>query len=231
MRRYVLLLAIAGAIGAGVWAVTHEEVQFEMGGAMINLGYRLQDPVARYDFAHEHGGPPEIWEQFLKQNHMASSVRQRWPRTNRHPVIALVTCMDGRLDTNEIAGDTRRYYYVLRLAGSVLAAKEEEMLELAVNNGVEVVVFTTHTDCAAEKASRNAAQRALYPNLVQAIDERESRFREFLGRPVIREKIEQGHLLVKWMDLDTSNELLGPHPSKAEAVIPAMEGAEAGRVY
>ena len=131
MRRYIVIFALVAAAGAAVWAYTQEHVQFELGGAMINLGYRLQDPVARFDFAHEHGGPPDIWEQFLKQNHMAASVRQRWPRTNRHPLIALVTCMDGRLDTNEIAGDTRRYYYVLRLAGSVLAPKEEEMLELA----------------------------------------------------------------------------------------------------
>jgi hypothetical protein len=216
MRRYVFIFAIVGAVAAGAWAFTHDHVQFELGGAMINLGYRLQDPVARFDFAHEHGGPPEIWEQFLKQNHMASSVRQRWPRTNRHPVIALVTCMDGRLDTNEIAGDTRRYYYVLRLAGSVLARKEEEMLELAVNNGVEVVVFTTHTDCAAEKAAKNPAQRTIYPHLVQAIDEREARFQEFLNRPTIKEKIGEGHLLVKWMDLDTSTESLGPHAPKAE---------------
>ena len=64
-------------------------------------------------------------------------------------------CRDSRLDKNEIAGDTRRYYYVLRLAGSVLAEKEEEMLAHAVASDVRVVVFTTHT-----------GQKTNYPDLV-----------------------------------------------------------------
>jgi hypothetical protein len=187
------------------------EAQFRLGGALINAGYRLQDPMVNYDFAHEHPAPPQVWEQFLKQNHLASSVREIWPRTARHPLIAMVTCMDSRLDTNEIAGDTRRYYYVVRLAGSVLSLKEEEMLELAADNGVEVIVFTTHSDCAAEKAAKNEAQRRLYPNLVRAVDERASRFEEFLGRPGVKKKVEEGHLIVKWMDLDTNSERVMPH--------------------
>lgn len=207
-------------VGAAVWYVSGDALQFQIGGAMVNIGYRLQDPVVKYDFAHEHLAPPQIWEQFLKQNNMAAKVRERWPRSVRHPVVALVTCMDARLDTNEIAGDTRRYYYVLRLAGSVLSPKEEEMLELAVNNGVEVVVFTTHTDCAAEKASRNAAQREQYPNLVKAIEEREARFQEFLDRPAVKKRTEEGHLLVKWMDLDTSNERVLPHRAAGLQVLP-----------
>lgn len=187
------------------------EWQFRAGGAMINLGYRLQDPMAQFDFEHHHLTPPQIWDQFLHQNQLAAGVRDIFPRTSRHPVVAMVTCMDSRLDTNEIAGDTRRYYYVLRLAGSVLSVKEEEMLELAVDNGVEVVVFTTHTDCAAEKAAKNPAQRSRYPNLVQAIAEREARFQEFLDRPAIRQKTAEGQLLVKWMDLETRNERVMPH--------------------
>jgi hypothetical protein len=213
MKRPVWLLtgALALAGGTTAWLLKGDSLQFEAGGAMINLGYRLQDPVARFDFEHEHVSPPQVWEQFLRQNHMAASVRQRWPRTTRHPVVALVTCMDARLDTNEIAGDTRRYYYVLRLAGSVLSVKEEEMLELAADNGVEVVVFTTHTDCAAERAARTPALRAKFPQLTQAVDEREARFQEFLNRPGVRERITTGKLLVKWMDLDTSTERVMPH--------------------
>jgi carbonic anhydrase len=142
---------------------------------------------------------------------MAASVRKRWPRTSRHPVVAMVTCMDARLDTNEIAGDTRRYYYVLRLAGSVISVVEQEMLELAVSNGVKVVVFTTHTDCAAEKVARDSVMRASFPNLSKGIDEREAKFREFLGRPLIKTKTGTNELLVKWMDLDTANEQVMPH--------------------
>lgn len=210
MKRLSILAALL-ALAAILWISFGQRVQFMLGGAMINAGYRLQDRLDRYDFEHDHVTPPQVWQEFLEQNRLASSVRAQFPRTVRHPVVALVTCMDARLDTNEIAGDTRRYYYVLRLAGSVLEPKEEEMLELAVANGVEVVVFTTHTDCAAEKAAKNAASRARYPNLVTAIEEREMRFNEFMNRPVISSRIKEGKLLVKWMDLDTNDEHVSPH--------------------
>lgn len=178
---------------------------------MVNLGYRLQDRLEPFDFQHPESTPAQAWEEFQKQNQMASSVRSLWPRTARHPVVALVACMDARLDTNEIAGDTRKYYYVLRLAGSVLSVKEEEMLELAVVTGVKVVVFTTHSDCAAEKVARDAVKRQQFPTLANAIDERAARFREFIDRPAIHERVGKGELMVKWMDLDTSNEMLVPH--------------------
>lgn len=200
-----------GFAAIALWLAFSPRTQFLMGGVMINLGYRLQDPHEAYDFVHQDATPEEIWGQFLSQNFLASTVRDRFPRTVRHPVAALVVCMDARLDTNEIAGDTRRYYYVLRLAGSVLSPKEEEMLELAVVNGVKVIVFTTHTDCAAEKAAANPASRAKFPNLSRAVDEREMRFKEFLEMPSIQSKIGEKKLLVKWMDLDTRHERVHPH--------------------
>lgn len=220
MRRWTWAMAGVALVGAAFWFYAGSQIQFQIGGAMVNLGYRLQDPLADYDLVHHSLTPPQIWDQFLKQNNLAASVRERWPRTSRHPLVAMVTCMDARLDTNEIAGDTRRYYYILRLAGSVLSIKEEEMLELAADNGVEVIVFTTHTDCAAEKAAKDKAQRERYPNLTKAVDEREARFREFIDRPNIREKTKDGHLLVKWMDLDTQTERVIPHDTAAHRARP-----------
>lgn len=44
---------------------------------------------------------------------------------------------------NELTGDTRHYYYIIRTAGSVLSEKEEEMLELAVENGVKLINIDT----------------------------------------------------------------------------------------
>jgi hypothetical protein len=207
----LVILAVAVVLGAAVFWKWGSRIEFVMGGALVNLGYRLQDRLEAYDFEHNHPSAVEVWSEFLHQNQMAAAVRTRWPRSVRHPVVAMVTCMDARLDTNEIAGDTRRYYYVLRLAGSVISVVEEEMLELAVSNGVKVVVFTTHTDCAAEKVAKDSVQRASFPNLSKGIDEREAKFREFLSRPLIREKLLQNHLLVKWMDLDTANERVFPH--------------------
>ncbi len=211
MRVKLLVLLIFAALGWGIWHRWGHRAEFILGGAMINVGYRLQDKLDIYDLAHHEASPTQIWDEFLEQNHLASSVRFYLPRSVRHPVIALVACMDGRLDTNEIAGDTRRFYYVLRTAGSVLSPKEEEMLELTVANGVKVVVFTTHTDCAAEKAAKDPAQRALYPQLTAAVDERKARFEAFLARPAIRERRGKGELLIKWMALNTATERVDEH--------------------
>jgi carbonic anhydrase len=201
--------ALALALGAVFASSTY--LQFVAGGAMMNIGYRLQDPIDGLDLDHHEGTPVQLWEAFLAHNRMAADVRSRWPRSNHHPEIALVTCMDARLDTNEIAGDTRRYYYVLRLAGSALAPKDEEMLQLAVANGVKVVVFTTHTDCAAERVAASPEQRKRFPQLAKAVEEREMRFEEFRNSPMIRERMQKQELLVKWMDLDTLNERVSPH--------------------
>jgi hypothetical protein len=210
----LLTLAVALAIVIPLWG---SKIEFLLGGAMINAGYRLQDRLEDYDLEHHEITPMQVWDRFLAQNHLAASVRSRFPRSTRHPVVAMVACMDARLDTNEIAGDTRHYYYILRQAGSVLAEKEEEMLELAVSNGVKVVVFTTHTDCAAEKVAANPEQRKNFPKLSEAVDEREARFNEFLARPLIRERMASNSLMVKWMDLDTSTEAVMPHASHAQA--------------
>lgn len=208
MKRFVILALLL--IAGGVFWVYRSPAQFIAGGALVNLGYRLQDPLENYDFEHHELTPQQIWTEFLDQNHMASEVRKRWPRSARHPVIAIVACMDARLDTNEIVGDTRRYYYVVRLAGSALAPKDEEMLELAVANGVKVVVFTTHTDCAAEKIAADPARRKDFPALTKALDERQARFDEFKALPLIKERLDKQELLVKWVDLDTLNEEVIP---------------------
>jgi hypothetical protein len=208
---WVGVLALLTIFVAVMWG---QQIEFVLGGAMINIGYRLQDHLADYDLEHHEATPLQIWQRFLDQNHMAASVRSTFPRSSRHPVVAMVACMDGRLDTNEIAGDTRRYYYILRLAGSVLSEKEEEMLELAVANGVKVVVFTTHTDCAAEKAAADPEKSKMFPKLTAAVQERTARFDEFMARPMIRQRVDKGELIVKWVDLDTMTEEVVPHEPK-----------------
>jgi len=213
MKKVAKVLIVLGVLAVGGVFLTRtsagREVQFVTGGALVNLGFRMQDHLLAYDFeqAHEHEiTPGEIWEELLHQNELAAGVRETFPRTTYHPLVAVVACMDARIDTNELFGDTRRYYYVLRTAGSVLDTKEAEMLELAVENGVEVVVLTTHTDCAAEAAAADAESRARYPALAEAVDVRDRRIAELLERPAIAERIASGALLVKRARIDTSTD-------------------------
>ncbi len=205
-------LIVAGVVVAALVAVMMiPRVQFVMGGAMVNIGYRFQDHLHEYDLEHhEDITPTQVWDEFMKQNEMAASVRDTFPRSTRHPLVALLVCMDARIDTSELTGDTRRNYYIVRTAGSVIGPEEGDMLDLAVTNGVKVVVLTRHSDCAAEKAAKDPAAREKYPALVKSVDEREQRVKEFLARPDIAAKIAAGELLVKELVIDTATEHVRP---------------------
>jgi hypothetical protein len=196
-------------VALGLAVVMSPRAEFTLGGALVNLGYRLQDRLSKFDFEHDESiTPDQIWEELERQNELASGVRGLFPRSARHPVVAILACMDARIDTSELVGDTRRYYYVVRTAGSVLAPAEQEMLELAVLNGVKVILMTTHTDCAAEAAAANPEAREKFPALIALMDERERRIEEFMARPTIRDAIAAGKLQVKHARIDTSTDRL-----------------------
>lgn len=206
-KKTVLLALFALSVVVGSTVAVGERGRFLAGGAMINAGYKLQDGIADYDLHPGHEPRPEdVWQEFMDQNHLASSVRRQFPRSNPHPLVAIVACMDSRVDTVDLTGDTRKYYYVLRTAGSVVGEHEEDMLELAVANGVKVIVLTTHSDCAAERIARDPEQRKRYPSLAAAVDEREKKVAELLERPSIAAKIQSGELLVKRVHIDTPTE-------------------------
>lgn len=208
-KRKALIVVAMAALLSVVFVMTNPRAEFDLGGALVNVGFRLQDHLHAYDFEHEHEiTPAEVWTEFERQNQLSASVRNRFPRSTEHPVIAMLVCMDARIDTSELAGDTRRYYYVVRTAGSVLGVQEQEMLELAVQNGVKVIILTRHTDCAAEKAAADPEKRAAYPALTTAVDERDQRVAEFLARPVIADRIAKGELLVKNLTIDTTSDRL-----------------------
>ena len=184
-------------------------VEFVVGGGLVNLGFRLQDRLSKFDFEHDDSiTADQIWEELKEQNKLAASVRGVFPRTARHPVVAILACMDARIDISELVGDTRRYYYVIRTAGSVLSPAEQEMLELAVINGVKIIVLTTHTDCAAEAAAADPELREKFPALTALMDERVRRVEEFMARPTIRDAIAAGTLQVKHARIDTSTDRL-----------------------
>jgi carbonic anhydrase len=184
-------------------------VEFMVGGGLVNLGFRLQDRLQKFDFEHDDSiTADQIWDELKEQNKLAAGVRGVFPRTARHPVVAILACMDARIDTSELVGDTRRYYYVVRTAGSVLSPAEQEMLELAVINGVKIIVLTTHTDCAAEGAAADPELRKKFPALTALMDERVRRVEEFMARPTIRDAIAAGTLQVKHARIDTTTDRL-----------------------
>ena len=206
----IAIVAVVFVLGSAVWLLAGARGQFLVGGALVSAGVRIQDHLEPYDFVHPDAteSPEQVWAEFEQQNELSSKVWERFPRTTEHPMVALLVCMDARLDTTELAGDTRGYYYVVRTAGSVLGPEEQEMLELAVANGVKLVVLTRHTDCAAERAAREPGMREQFPALTRGVLEREQRVAEFLARPLIAERISRGELLVKQRVIETGSEQL-----------------------
>jgi carbonic anhydrase len=214
-RRWRILgcvLAALAVLGVALfWTTPGRKAQFLAGGMLVNMGYRMQDHLESYDLEKEaEVSAEEVWRELERQNSLSAAVRATFPRSTRHPLVALVVCMDARIDTNELTGDTRRYYYIIRTAGSVLSEREEEMLELAVENGVKVIVLTTHSDCAAEKVASQPETRQRYPALAQAVAERDARVREFLNRPAIAARLADRKLLVKLINIDTMTERMLP---------------------
>jgi len=207
-----LALGVAALLilSAVVVIAVSERAEFFAGGALINLGYRLQDRLEPFDFVHHESlSPDHVWDEVRSQNDVAASVRERFPRSEHHPLVVILMCMDARIDSNELVGDTRRYYYIVRTAGSVLSVKEEEMLELGVEHGVKLIILATHTDCAAEKAAANPEWRRKLPELAAAVDERGRREEELLARPAIARRIADGTLLVKRVTIDTATARIG----------------------
>jgi hypothetical protein len=203
------VLVVGAALTLGRCTSLGRETQFVVGGALVDVGYGLQDGLESYDFEHGHDlTSAQVWEEMLQHNRLSSGMRSRFPRTARHPLVAMLVCMHARIDTNELVGDTRRYYYVVRTAGSVMSEREEEMLELAVANGVKLVVLTTHSDCAAEKAAASPELRARFPALGRAVDERERCIQQFLARPAIAAAVAEGRLAVQRVAIETLTDQL-----------------------
>jgi carbonic anhydrase len=187
--------ALAGWASALVLVVP--TLQFLLGGALVNLGFRMQDHLRDND-----GSPTELLHQVLWQNRLAAKVRGLFPRSAPKPSVALVVCMDARIDTSELVGDTRKRYYVVRTAGSVLGDKEQDMLELAVLNGVRLILLTRHSDCAAEHLAHQTDSEHLR-HLSRAVHQRPLRVGDFLSRPAIVQRLKDGRLEVVEAQIDT----------------------------
>ena len=212
MKKPLLIVGVAAVVLAATMAFS-PLFQFFLGGALVNLGFRMQDHLHEFDLATgDHLKPEAVFKHLMEHNALAASVRNRFPRTPHHPLVAMVVCMDARIDTEELVGDTRKYYYVIRTAGSALANKELEMLELAVANGVKTILLTTHSDCAAEKVAKDPAMRASYPDLVEAVNHRAEVDKSLLARPAIAKKIADGSLAIKFLHINTDNEQLSELP-------------------
>lgn len=202
-------LIFASIVLIGAIVVFWRPILFLGGGGLISVGHVMQEMVSggRYSDV-DHATPEEVLANILDANQKAAWVRERVPGKVRQPQALIVMCVDPRLDARVVLGDSRDYYDVLRIPGSILSEEAIEAVELGVEKHVvKVVLITRHTDCAAEKvaASQDADH---FPALSDAVRSREAMFDELLARPIIAKRIASGDLIVRRFMIDTETDRL-----------------------
>ncbi|MBK7056418.1 MAG: hypothetical protein IPH52_15500 [Leptospiraceae bacterium] len=105
-------------------------------------------------------------------NKFSSYVKDVLPSYEHHPLVIIILCMDSRISTEELLGDSR-ISITLSACRLCDSRKEMEMIELALveKKSVKLVIFTEHSDCAARKVANNAEKRNLYPSISRALAE------------------------------------------------------------
>lgn len=185
-------------------------VLFVGGGGLVSVGHRVQGFVHGFDYRGTVGTPQEILDTVILDNQQASKVEGVVGGPSHKPEVMAVMCMDPRINSEVVLGDSRHYYDVVRLPGSVLSDEVIEAIELGVKeHRLKVVLFTTHTDCAMEKVAHSEAAPE-FPSLSQAVHKREEMYQHLLKRPLIAERMKSGGLLIKRYQIDTLTGKLTP---------------------
>ncbi|MCC6588318.1 MAG: hypothetical protein IT168_16620 [Bryobacterales bacterium] len=183
---------------------------FFTGGGLVSAGHMVQGFVGGFSRSGEVGTPDDLLKTVLIDNESASRVERVVSGPRRKPEVLAVMCMDPRLNSEVVLGDSRGYYDVVRLPGSVLSGEMIEAIELGVKeHQVELVLFTTHTDCAMEKVAHSEAAEH-FPALSNAVHKREEMFQALMSRPLIAQRVKEGKLLVKRFRIETPTGKLLP---------------------
>lgn len=144
--------------------------------------YWLEDPA-----------PDRILSRLLAYNARASAVRKA-PFTGK-TWIAVVRCMDRKLDMSRIFGDMKFVDDIANPYGAV-TPREIEALQLAVaKHGVRLVCLLSHTDCAA-LAIAHGDQGESWPLTTAAVDETPQYIEQLLRAPIIAPVLLAGHLAI-----------------------------------
>lgn len=186
----------------------YRKVSFHVGGFFLHTGYVIQDWAEA--FHHEKGDhdqvhPNEIFKTIIAQNTLMARIWKVTPELkDRKPKAVLIMCIDPRLDDNRILGDSRGYYDIIRIPGSVITEEVAEAVELAVvKHSVNLVMVVTHTDCAMEKLAASADGKQHYPLLAEGINNHRKRLQSLSHRPAILERLQKQQVWVIERRIDT----------------------------
>lgn len=207
-RTKYILLALLVSAGIAL-ALNFRKTSFIIGGFFAHTGYVIQDWAGHFhDKLHDEDKvhPHDVFNKIIAQNKLQANIWKLTPPvTERKPKALLIMCIDPRLDDNRILGDTRGYYDIIRIPGSVITPEVAEAVELAVvKHSVKLVLVATHTDCAMEKLAQSKAGHEHYPMLSKGINDHALRLRDLSHRPEILKRLQKQEVWVIERRIDTA---------------------------
>jgi carbonic anhydrase len=205
-KKILVTMALCTALVATIFGC--RKVSFIVGGFFLHTGYVLQDwsEALHHEKSDDDAvHPNEVFKTITAQNALMAKMWKATPDLkNRKPKALLIMCIDPRLDDNRILGDSRGYYDIIRIPGSVITEEVAEAVELAVvKHSVNLVMVVTHTDCAMEKLAASEDGRRHYPLLSEGINNHSRRLQSLSHRPAILQRLQNQQVWVIERRIDT----------------------------
>lgn len=212
MKRALLLLAFLCFLALG-FAMP----RFYVGAALIEVGYLFQHisygaPLSAQEGAHT---PDEVMTSLDERNSWSAGFRKLWRVMDEighrdAPPLAgvIVACMDYRLDTDQILGNSRGEFYVIRKPGAALTNETIEEIFVALHRNPSIILVTTHSDCAMEKLAHTQEGPEKFPNLTAGVLNFKQRLAELQAMPEIQKRVAAGSLKIIMRHIDTQTERL-----------------------
>jgi carbonic anhydrase len=204
------IIVFIGVCSVGLVALTllNRKIAYYVGGFLLHTGYFIQDSTE--SFHHQLNDsdpvhPNEIYKTVIAQNILQAKAWKATPALkDRKPKALIIMCIDPRLNSSRILGDTRGYYDVIRIPGSVITEEVAEAVELAVTkHETKLVMVITHTDCAMEHLAASDEGKHHYPLLAEGINNHAKRMQSLSHRPAILDRLQKQQLWVIEKRLDT----------------------------
>lgn len=140
----------------------------------------------------DNPSPTQIIDNILNYNRRATQ-QPKAPVTATY--IAVVRCMDRKLDLSRIFGDLKFVDDIANPFGAVRPHIIEALKIAVLKHGVRVIFLLEHTDCAARSIAESA-EAETYPLTTAAVSQHEKHVGTLLSDPVIDGAIRNQQLAV-----------------------------------
>jgi hypothetical protein len=148
----------------------------------------------------ENPTPRQILNEMLRRNTLSARHRKLQRLSNKRDLNRLFhihTCMDSRLNPADAIGAKPDEADISRNAGTSVGEESQRTFWVSVaNHGVSVAGVVLHDDCGAVGAVISGAAAECDVNFASDLQARSTRFEELCALPFVRERVEEGTLIL-----------------------------------